>query len=142
MVNDILDAVTTQLGDTFGDAYKYYMEDVEQHVVTPCFTVNIIQPHQRSRSPKLYDRTMQVVVHYFHDDRTEIKRNAYTISEQLIGCLEYLPFRDTILRGENLNWQIVDDVLQFFATYHFITTTYVPDEPMTELAETNIASVT
>lgn len=142
MTNDILDAVTTQLGNEFGDGYRYYMEDVEQNVITPCFTVNIIQPFQRSRSPKLYDRTMQLVVHYLHNDRTEIKRNAYAIGERLNSCLEYLPFRDTLLRGDDLNWKIVDDVLQFFATYRMVTTTYVPDEPMTDMAQPNITSVT
>jgi hypothetical protein len=35
--------------------------------------------------------------------------------------LEYLPFEGSIIRGENISWQIVDDVLQVFVTYKFTT---------------------
>lgn len=140
MVNDVLDAVTTQLGATFGDGYKYYMENVEQGFKTPCFTVDLVQPLERSRSPKLYDRTVQTVIHYFNDDRTDIKRTAYDIAERVLECLEYLPFRNTLLRGENLNWQLVDDVLQVFVTYKFITKRDVPDDD--SMAELESASVT
>lgn len=133
MTHTILDAVTTHLGNTFGDEYKYYMENVEQGFKTPCFTVDLILPMQRSKSPVLYDRTMPIVVHYFHDNRTEIKRNGYTIAERLMECLEYLPFEGTILRGENMSWQIEDDVLQAFITYRFTTTTASPEETMETL---------
>lgn len=133
MTHSILDAITTQLGITFGDSYKYYMENVEQHFKTPCFTVDLIQPMQRSKSPVLYERTMPVIVHYFHNDRTAIKRTAYTIAERLMECLEYLPFEGTILRGENMSWRIEDDVLQAFITYRFTTTTATTEEPMENL---------
>ena len=36
-------------------------------------------------------------------------------------CLEYLPFKNTILRGEDISWQIIDEVLQVFITYEFTT---------------------
>lgn len=142
MVNDILDAVTTQLGLTFGDGYKYYMENVEQNFTPPCFTVDLIQPTIRSRSPVLYDRAVQIVVHYFNDDRTDIKRTAYSISEDIIACLEYLPFKHTLLRGENRSWQLVDDVLQVFVTYNFMTMKNIaPEDNMTELASSEVTPI-
>ena len=66
MVNEFLNAVTTQLGTTFGANYHYYVENVEQGLIKPCFTVDMISPLQRSRSPILYDRTMPLVVNYFN----------------------------------------------------------------------------
>lgn len=142
MVNEILDATTTQLGRRFGDGYKYYMENVEQNFTTPCFTVDMIQPTIRSRSPKLYDRAVQIVVHYFNDDRTDIKRTAYSMSEDIIACLEYLPFKNTLLRGENMSWQLVDDVLQVFITYRFMTMKNVSTEDsMDGLENAQIATI-
>ena len=67
MVNDILDAVTKQLGKTFGNSYHYYVEDVQQNLTLPAFTVDMLIPLERSKSPVLYDRTMPLVVHYFSD---------------------------------------------------------------------------
>ena len=137
MVNALLNAVTKQLGTHFGNKYRYYVEDVEQNLTKPCFTVDTLIPIQRSKSPILYDRTIPIVVHYFSDSKTNLKQDCYSIGEQLVECLEYLPFKDTILRGQDISYQIVDDVLQAFITYKF-TTRLVTEEvdPMDEYAET------
>ena len=44
MVNDLLSAVTKQLGTTFGNSYRYHVEDVEQGLKKPCFTVDLLIP--------------------------------------------------------------------------------------------------
>ena len=121
MVNSILNAITKQLGTTFGNSYRYYVENVEQGLTKPCFTVDMLTPLQRSKSPVLYDRTMPIVVHYFSDSKTDIKNHYYSMGEQIVECLEYLPFEGTKLLGENISWQVVDDVLQVFITYKFTT---------------------
>ena len=121
MVNSILDAVTTQLGKTFGTSYHYYVENVEQKLTTPCFTVDVLLPTMRSKSPKLYDRTMPLVVHYFSDSKSDLKKDCYNMAERTLECLEYIPYENSILRGEDISWQMVDDVLQIFITYKFTT---------------------
>ena len=121
MVNLILNSVTKQLGTTFGNSYRYYVEDVEQGLQKPCFTVDVLIPLQRRKSPLLYDRTMPVVVHYFSDSERNIKTHYYTMGEKIVEALELLPFGKTLLRGEDISWQIVDDVLQVFVTYKFMT---------------------
>lgn len=121
MVNSIINAVTKQLGTTFGNSYHYYKENIEQGFTNPCFHVGVRLPIIRSRSPVLYDRTMPVVVHYFSDSKTDKVTDCYDMGEKVVECLEYLPFMNTLLRGEDINYQIVDDVLQVFITYKFIT---------------------
>lgn len=128
MVNAILDAVTTQLGVTFGSTYHYYVEDVEQTLKKPCFVANVLLPLQRSKSPILYDRTMPVVIHYFGNTTKDIKKDCYEIGEQVVECLEYLPFKGGLIRGEDISWQIVDDVLQVFITYRFTTKKVTPEQ--------------
>lgn len=121
MITKILNAVTRQLGTTFGLGYHYYVENVEQNLTTPCFTVDMLIPIQRSKSPVLYDRTMPIVIHYFSNSKTNLKNDCYTMSEQIVECLEYLPFEGGLIRGEDISWQLVDDVLQLFITYRFTT---------------------
>ena len=141
MVNSFLNAVTTQLGKTFGATYHYYVENVEQGLMKPCFTVDCIIPLQRSKSPILYDRTIPLVVHYFDNDKAVLKKDCYEMAERLTETLEYIPFKSTLIRGENISWQIVDDVLQVFVTYKFTTKTDLPFEnAMEDLSETNISS--
>ena len=140
MVNKILNAVTKQLGTTFGNSYHYYVENVEQGLVEPCFTVDMVLPLQRSRSPILYDRTMPIVIHFFSDSKENIKKNLYDMGERVVECLEYLPFQNTKLRGKDISWQIIDDeVLQVFVTYKFITKLDVENE---EAIETFVSTVT
>ena len=137
MVNSILSAVTKQLGTTFGNSYRYYVEDVEQGLKKPCFTVDLLIPLQRSKSAILYDRTMPIVVHYFSDSKNNIKTDCYAMGERVVECLEYLPFKNTLLRGEDISWQIVDDVLQIFLTYKFTTRLETEsEETMTDVVET------
>ena len=121
MVNSLLSSVTKQLGTTFGTDYRYYVENVEQNLTKPCFTIDVLMPMERSKSPILYDRTMPLVVHYFSDNKTNLKQDCYSMTERVLECLEYLPYKNSILRGENISWQMVDDVLQIFITYKFTT---------------------
>ena len=138
MVNSLLNAVTTQLGKTFGTSYRYYVEDVKQGLTTPCFTIDVLSPSERSKSPFLYDRTMPIVVHYFSDSKTNIKQDCYSKAEQVVECLEYLPLNENLIRGENISWQIADDVLQIFVTYKFATKQTVDSLNMEYLKQTPV----
>lgn len=142
MVNKILDSITIQLGKTFGIGSRYYVENVKQDLQTPCFTIDMLQPMVRSRSVILYDRTMPIVIHYFNDKQETLKKDCYAMSERLIECLEYLPVEDNLIRGENIRWRMVDDVLQFFITYRFMTNKGIATEPsMSDLEASVIKSV-
>lgn len=121
MVNKIFDAITIQLYETFGEDYTYYVEDVKQELSKPCFTVDTLIPLQRSRSAILYDRTMPMVIHYFSGDTVNTKKDCFAVAERLVECLEYLPVMGAFIRGDDISWQLVDDVLQVFVTYRFRT---------------------
>lgn len=138
MVKSLLNAVTKQLGTTFGNGYRYYVEDVEQGLKKPCFTANMLIPLQRSKSPILYDRTMPIVVHYFSDSKNDIKNDCYSMGERIVECLEYLPFKGSLIRGEDISWQIVEDVLQVFVTYKFTTKRVTEAEDNIETLENNV----
>lgn len=141
MVNSILNAVTKQLGTKFGDSNHYYVEDVEQGLIKPCFTVDLLIPLQRSKSPVLYDRTMPLVIHWFGDSKENIKKDCYAMGEQVVECLEYLPFKGTFLRGEDISYQVVDDALQVFITYKFTTIKVTEQEDAPEELNANVAYI-
>ena len=139
MVNSILNAVTKQLGTTFGSDYRYYVEDVEQGLTKPCFVTIPLLQLMRSRSPILYNRTFPLVVHYFSDSIKDTKKDCYAKAEEIVECLEYLPFEGGLIRGEDISWQIVDDVLQVFITYKAITKRVVEQELEFETLENAIS---
>ena len=140
MVNEILNAITKQLDSTFGDSYRYYVENVEQDLQKPCFTVDMLESRERSINYNRYRRTMPIVVHYFNAERDTNKKDSYEMAERLSECLEYLDFKDTLLRGEDISWQIVDGVLQMFMTYSFDTIKQVDKTNMELLEVRKVAS--
>lgn len=62
-----------------------------------------------------------MVIHWFGENTSTLKKDCYEMAERVIECVEYLPFGDTTLRGDDISWGIVDDVLQIFVTYRFTT---------------------
>ena len=142
MVNEMFKGISTQLYDVFGDDYKYYVENVEQKLTKPCFTIDSIMPLQRSRSRVLYDRTIPVVVHYFSNEKQKTKEDCYDKAELIIEALEYVPFHGALIRGEDINYQINEDVLQVFITYRFITKKLTSNEDnMEDLKKSNISTI-
>lgn len=138
----MLKGISTQLYDVFGADYKYYVENVEQQLKKPCFTIDSIMPLQRSRSRVLYDRTIPVVIHYFSNEKQNTKRDCYDKAELVVEALEYVPFHGALLRGENISYQMVDDVLQVFVTYKFITKKLTSNEDnMEALVNTNVSAI-
>lgn len=138
MVESLLNAVTKQLGTTFGNKYRYYVEDIEQNLTKPCFTVDMLLPTKRSKSPVLHDWTMPIVIHYFSDSKTNLKQDCYSMGEQVVECLEYLPFKDVLIRGEDISWHIEDDVLKIFITYKCTTARTIEVDDAVEAFETKV----
>lgn len=143
MVNQMLSGISNQLYDEFGSDYRYYVENVEQSLKKPCFTIDCIIPLQRSRNRVQYDRTIPVVVHYFSSDKATTKSDCYEKAERVVEALEYVPFDGALIRGEDISWQIVDDVLQVFVTYKFITQKVTSNEDnMEDINQPNVSVTT
>lgn len=139
MVNQVITAITAQLGRKFGLGYKYYTEDVEQGLTKPCFHVKPLIPTIRSKSAVLYDRTIPVVVHYFNDSKNDNNEASIEMAEQVIECLEYLPFEKTTLRAEKISYEIVENVLQVFVTYSFTAQKVVNESNNMQTLQENVA---
>lgn len=121
MVNSVLNSISKALYATFGNTHHYYVEDVEQNAVFPCFTLNALNPLVRSVNRKDYYRTVPCVIHYFSDDKTNTRKHSLDVGEKVLECLEYLNIDGHLVRAENMSYNFVGDVLQVFLTYHFWT---------------------
>lgn len=124
MVNKFLDAITVALHKVFGNDYHYYVEDIEQNLKLPCFTVDVLEPLQRSVNSYQYYRTMPCVVHAFTANKESTKHDLYSLGDKVLEALEYITIENRLVRGENMSYQLVEgDVLQVFITYRFWTET-------------------
>lgn len=121
MVARLFDDITRAMFKEFGDGYRYYLEEIEQNSKKPCFSIGALNPIIESRSLKRYNRIIPIVIHYFtdKDNTSDAKKDCYAIADRLWQNLEYLNFNDCLIRGEDMSWELVDGVLQFFITYSF-----------------------
>jgi hypothetical protein len=82
-------------------------------------------------------------VHYFSSDKAKTKQDCYEKAERVVEALEYVPFDGTLIRGEDISWQIVDDVLQVFVAYKFITQKVTSNEDnMEDINQPNVSVTT
>lgn len=121
MINTVLDSITRNLHAMFGDNYHYYVEDIEQDLETPCFTIQVLNPTNRSVNNTDYYRTVPCVLHYFGSDKHNMKKDSFAIAERVLESIEYIQIGDQLVRGEDMEYTVIDDVLQIFITYGFWT---------------------
>lgn len=122
MINSVLDGLTTALYEQFGSQYYYYVEDVKQNLMLPCFTVDVLNPLNRSRNSYMYDRTVPCVIHCFTDNTVTTKHELYATGELVCDAVEYITVEDRLIRGKDMSVQLADNnVLQVFVTYRFWT---------------------
>lgn len=121
MVNKVLDAITTALYNVFGDDFKYYVEDIPQKLKTPCFTVETIEYNVRSYSKTRHFMTIPLVIQFFPKNEVNSKKYNYNIGSKIADAVEYINADGVLLRSENINYELNNDVLQVFVTYSFWT---------------------
>lgn len=120
MLNNIIDGISVKLDKTFGESYTIYSEDVEQGINEPCFFICTLNP---SKVPYPSGRTLKknsFDIHYFpysRDKNSEINE----IAEILLEELEYIEINGDLVRGTNMNFEIIDNVLHFFVDYNYFT---------------------
>ncbi|MBY2719531.1 hypothetical protein KWX62_19715 [Clostridioides difficile] len=120
MLNNIIDGISVKLDKSFGNEYTIYSEDVEQGINEPCFFIvpinssKVSYPSGRELKKNSFD------VYYLprsEDKNFEINE----IAEMLLEELEYIEIDEDLVRGTNMNFEIVDNVLHFFVDYNYFT---------------------
>ena len=126
MVNNIIEGISLGLNSVFGDNYTIYADSkLMQGLQTPCFFIALLSPSQEPKLKGRYFRRHPFDIHYFpktHGDYVEMA----AVAERLYGVLEYITTTTgDVLRGTELNYEIIDNVLHFRINYNL----FVRQEP-------------
>jgi hypothetical protein len=134
-LNKIIDGICEALNTEFGDAYEIYTEDVQQNLTEPCFTVVLVKPSTKQFLGKRYYRTNLFCIHYFPQSKDNAKSESFDVQERLMDCLEYITVDGDVTRGTQMNGEMNDGVLSFFANYDMFVVKEVEGEPEMETLE-------
>lgn len=120
MLNSIVDAISIKLNSVFGDGFEIYSNNVEQGLLEPCFFIQHLSTSNKPYIGKRKERTYSFDVHYFTD---KDKDDLMAVSDEMLDALEYITLvGGDMLRGLNLDAQIIDDVLHVNVQYSAILT--------------------
>lgn len=138
MLNKIITGISQALDAEFNseenEEYTIYTEDVEQGLEEPCFFIFSLKPNLKQLVGNRYDRKYPFDIHYFPKDEENINNEINEVTERLFTALEYITVDNNLVRGTNMNIEIVDNVLHFFVDFNMIVRTESKEiEPMGSL---------
>ena len=133
MENKIITGISQKLFVTFGLDYKIYTENVEQFLNPPCFYVELLQSSMQQIVSRRYRLENLFDIHFFTNEN-EPKNDFRRVADILYDALEYISVDNDLVRGLNMHYEIVDDVLHFFVSYNLILIkTLEPEDKMETL---------
>ena len=140
MVNNLIDGISIKLNQVFGDGKKIYSETVKQGLKEPCFFIAVLNPSQSKMIGGRYFRQHPFDVHYFPANTDGKNEEMRRVASQLLDGLEYITLTNgDLVRGTNMNYEVVDGVLHFFVQYNmYIKKIEVIDDMETLTMETDV----
>lgn len=135
MINQILESISMALNQEFGDTYTIYMEEVKQGLTEPCFFVFCLNPSCNLYFNKKYFRENLFCIQYIPATE-EVKEECNAVAERMLGCLEVLSAEKDKFRGSRMNFEVVDNVLNFYVNYNFFVYRLEGKEMMDSISET------
>lgn len=109
---DVRTGVMKALAAVFPDIDRY-AEEIKEGLTPPCFFIGVLEPSHEQELGRRYTRDIPFDIHYF----SETNKDRINMAEQLTSILETVQAGESQVRGMNISWQIVDEVLHFFITY-------------------------
>lgn len=116
MINLIISGISNALFETFG--YENYSEKIPQDLNPPCFYIQCLEPKTKKYIGTRYLRKHHFVIQYFPQSESNANTECYTVGEQMYECLEVVNVDGFFLRGTEMKFEIVDNVLHFFVDYN------------------------
>lgn len=138
MINDIINAISIRLYESFGDGYKIYLNDVQQGLTEPCFLITVVD---YSKEQLLQSRSKRLVpfdILFFPNNG---KSQCHEVADQMMNELDMITLLNSdMMHGTEMRAEIVDDVLHFFVNYNFMAT--VENEPLDSMESIDIKNST
>ena len=118
MINDILNALTGKLKETFG--IKVYINQVPQNFEEPCFFVHVIST-DKTQIIDLRDKAVTVFgIDYIADENKKDSRGIYDVIEKLNSITNLITLENgDIMRGTERKTEIQDGNMHSFIQFSY-----------------------
>ncbi|WP_182185561.1 phage tail terminator family protein [Pectinatus frisingensis] len=117
MVNDLLQGINNKLFEIFGDKYSIYNNEVKQDFEEPCFFILELRGSNDLVISNRYRRVHSFDVQYHPEFNNQSAQEINNTADILMEQMEYITVAGNLIRGTNMNYEKVDNVLHFFIDY-------------------------
>lgn len=120
--NGIVTSISQKIDEAFNqkyDKYAIYGEEIKQGLQEPCFFIKILKSSIKHVLGKRYFLSQSFDIHYFPENDLNTEKEMLEIADNLYDALEYVDWEGDLVRGTNMNYKIIDDVLHFFVDYNY-----------------------
>ena len=99
-----------------------YLDKLPQGFNAPCFFIRVLSVTDRQKLFKNYEITVSFnVMYYPYETMHCTNSQLHEVARELMYGIEYLYVdADTIIRGNNISYEVQDSVLHFFISYKYI----------------------
>jgi len=130
--NSVRYAVHSALDDTFPDI-PISGEEIPQGLEAPYFYVRLLEPGHTRELGRRFKRRHPFVIRYFAVNREN--EAMYTMAEQLTAALASITAGGRPCAGQDIRFQIENEVLYFWVTYSLYVWAPRPGDPAMETLE-------
>lgn len=136
MLNNVTAGIAIAIDQEFGDGYEIYTDELEQDLKEPCFFMMMLDPNIERRLSVRREVDVPMSIQYFpKKGRAECNDVAERLALYALECIT--PYEsDTLIRGKDMHWEVVDGVLNFFVTYNFFVYKVENPKPLMETMTT------
>ena len=108
---DIVKGIIKALNNEFGNNYTYYINDIPQGFEEPSFYVRLLDSSFNLIYGNRYLRKNIFMIRYFPKSELEPQQEINAILDKLYPILEYIYMENDLIRGTNMEANIVDNIL-------------------------------
>jgi hypothetical protein len=127
-INDVVQSIIAALKQHFPNI-KRYGEEIKEGFQAPCFFIKVFPVSHTREQGRRYLRSHSVDIHYF--PATAYANNEmHDMAEKLYEAMEYVAVNGQICRATEMNHEIIDGVLHFYAQYNFHMMREAEEEPV------------
>lgn len=120
MINEIFNGISQKLNETFGDTYPIYSERIDQDFTEKCFFIDLLNPSIQPFVGERYLRSYPFDIRFFPEENENQTAEICNVADQLCDCMRMIKVDGSWVRGKNMKFNIVDNVLHFMVDFNVI----------------------
>lgn len=133
MINNIVGGISHELSRIFDDRYEIYADDVEQGLNEPCFLITALINQKTELSHARSRRERSYMIQFFPENSLNKRSRCTEIGDILLNEFGCIPFLNEKLRCTELQYEIVDNILNFSMNVNTVVTLIEDIEKMKEI---------